>query len=229
MKHIFENCNLKLKKIFLKSFLKGAFLSNNNNKTDTFCQININNNNTKIFYFENNSLKFEQNFKFGNDIILKDISKITSLKKEFIKNFLVKTELKQNFTNEDLIEEEFFEGCTFRKIKKKLIYEIAFARIKEISNLILFNNVNINYYNKTLKFLFLEISSNYQLKGLREIYKTIFSQNGSLNFEFLEDFSSDKMLITANQIVHFGWKKEAIPVTHSKKSIIARLFDTLFN
>ena len=229
MKHIFENCNLKLKKIFLKSFLKGAFLSNHNSKTDTFCQININNSNTKIFYFENNSLKFEQNFKFGNDIILKDISKITSLKIEFIKKFLVKTELKQNFTNEDLIEEEFFEGCTFRKIKKKLIYEIAFARIKEISNLILFNNVNIDYYNKTLKFLFLEISSNYQLKGLREIYKTIFSQNGSLNLEFLEDFSSDKMLITANQIVHFGWKKEAIPVTHFKKSIIARLFDTLFS
>ena len=101
--------------------------------------------------------------------------------------------------------------------------------IKEISNLILFNNVNIDYYNKTLKFLFLEISSNYQLKGLREIYKTIFSQNGSLNLEFLEDFSSDKMLITANQIVHFGWKKEAIPVTHFKKSIIARLFDTLFS
>ena len=229
LKYIFENCNLKLKKIFLKSFLKGAFLSNHNNKTDTFCQININNNNTKIFYFENNSLKFEQNFKFGNDIILKDISKITSLKIEFIKKFLVKTELKQNFTNEDLIEEEFFEGYTFRKIKKKLIYEIAFARIKEISDLILFNNVNINYYNKTLKFLFLEISSKYHLKGLREIYNTIFSQNGSINLEFLEDFSSDKMLITANLIVLFGWKKEAIPVTHFKKSIIARLFDTLFS
>ena len=52
LKHIFENCNLKLKKIFLKSFLKGAFLSNHNSKTDTFCQININNSNTKIFYFE---------------------------------------------------------------------------------------------------------------------------------------------------------------------------------
>ena len=87
LKYIFENCNLKIKKIFLKSFLKGAFLSNKNNSTDTFYQININNTNTKIFYFENNSLKFEQDFKFGNDIIIKDISKITSLKAETIKNF----------------------------------------------------------------------------------------------------------------------------------------------
>ena len=38
----------------------------------------INENNSKIFYFENNSLKFEQDFKFGSDIIIKDISKITS-------------------------------------------------------------------------------------------------------------------------------------------------------
>ena len=89
LKHIFDSCNLKVKKLFLKSFLKGAYLSNYNNKADTFCQININNANSKILYFENNALKFEQDFKFGSDIIIKDISKITSLKTEFIKNYIV--------------------------------------------------------------------------------------------------------------------------------------------
>ena len=43
--------------------------------------------NSKIFYFENNSLKYEQNFEFGSNIILKDISKITSLKIDIIKYF----------------------------------------------------------------------------------------------------------------------------------------------
>ena len=228
LKYIFDNCNLKIKKIFLKSFLKGAFLSNNNNSTDTFYQININNTNSKIFYFENNSLKFEQDFKFGNDIIIKDISKITSLKTETIKKFLNKTELKQNLADDELIEKEFFENDTFRKIKKKLIYEIALARIKEISDIILFKNVNINYYNKSLEFLFLEINSNNQFNAFTEIYKLIFSTYGSLNLKFLEDFSSDNLLFTANQIVHFGWKKEAIPVARSKKSLIAKLFDALF-
>ena len=33
----------------------------------------MNKNSSKIFYFENNSLKFEQNFNFGINIILKDI------------------------------------------------------------------------------------------------------------------------------------------------------------
>ena len=35
-----------------------------------FIKFKINNNKSKIFYFENNSLKFEQNFKFGFDVIL---------------------------------------------------------------------------------------------------------------------------------------------------------------
>ena len=34
--------------------------------------------NSQIFYFENDSLKFEQNFNFGSDLIINDISKITS-------------------------------------------------------------------------------------------------------------------------------------------------------
>ena len=46
---------------------------------DSFFFININDKNSKIFYFENNSLKFEQNFPFGFDIVIKDVSKITSL------------------------------------------------------------------------------------------------------------------------------------------------------
>ena len=48
---------------------------------DTFFQIKINENKSQIFYFENDALKFEQNFDFGSDLILRDISKVTSLKK----------------------------------------------------------------------------------------------------------------------------------------------------
>jgi len=68
LNNIFDKCNLKIKKILLKSFVKGAYLSNNNLDTETFFQVEINPNTSKIFYFENNSLKFEQNFNFGFDI-----------------------------------------------------------------------------------------------------------------------------------------------------------------
>ena len=88
LKNIFEKCNLKVKKVLNKSFIKGAFLNDIKNQDETFFEININTNNSKIFYFENNSLKFEQDFRFGTDIIIKDISKITLLKNEIIRKIL---------------------------------------------------------------------------------------------------------------------------------------------
>ena len=75
LNYIFNKCNLKLKKILIKSFIKGTRLSDNYKEIDTFFYIQIKDNNSKIFYFENDSLKSEQNFSFGTDIIIKDVSK----------------------------------------------------------------------------------------------------------------------------------------------------------
>ena len=36
-------------------------------------------------------------------------------------------------------------------------------------------------------------------------------------------------IINANEIVQFGWKKEAVPIISEKKSILARLFNFLFD
>ena len=68
-------------------------MSEKNKNIDTFFLIKFNKNNSKIFYFENNSLKFEEKFNFGIDIILRDISKITSLDKDVVKTILYKAEL----------------------------------------------------------------------------------------------------------------------------------------
>ena len=46
--------------------------------------------------------------------------------------------------------------------------------------------------------------------------------------EFLENVSNENILNTANRLVHYGWKKEAIPVTQFEKSLIARFFDAIF-
>ena len=44
----------------------------------------------------------------------------------------------------------------------------------------------------------------------------------------IENYPNEKMLNTVNKIVHFGWKKEAIPITQTKKTLIARFFDAMF-
>ena len=50
----------------------------------------------------------------------------------------------------------FLKIAIIEKLRKKFIYEIALARIKEISEIIIFNNVNFKYYNKFANTIFLE-------------------------------------------------------------------------
>ena len=228
LKNILDKCNLKIKKIILKSFIKGAYLINNNQNTESFFQIQIGNDNSKIVYFENSSLKFEQDFNFGLNIIIKDISKITSLKVNTVKEIMKKTKFENNFLEDEIVEKHLFIEDNFRKIKKKLIFEIAFARIQEISQIMLEKNINIGHYKKYSNKLFLEITSELQTESLINIFKSCFSEDSKIEVKILNSFTSGDMLKTANEIVHFGWKKEAIPITQSKKSLIVRFFDTIF-
>jgi len=228
LKNILDKCNLKIKKIILKSFIKGAYLINNNQNTETFFQIQIGNDNSKIVYFENSSLKFEQDFNFGLNIIIKDISKITSLKVNTVKEIMKKTKFENNFLEDEIVEKNLFIEDNFRKIKKKLIFEIAFARIQEISQIMLEKNINIGHYKKYSNKLFLEITSELQTESLINIFKSCFSDDSEIEVKILNSFTSGDMLKTANEIVHYGWKKEAIPITQSKKSLIVRFFDTIF-
>ena len=225
-KNIFDKSNLKIKKILIKSFINGVNTINNN-KSDTFFHISINENDTKIFYFENESLKFEQNFKFGINIIIKDISKITLLNIDNLKIVLDKIKSFHDISEDELVEQNFFKDNTYKKIKKKLIYDIALARIQEISEIILFENINFEHYKKFSNNIYLEIDHKLQSKCLNEIYKTVFSMNEKYNTKFI-NFSSENMISTAHKLVHYGWKKEAIPISVAKKSFIAGLFDRIF-
>ncbi len=228
LNNIFERCNLKIKKILVKSFIKGAYISNNYKNTESFFYIKISDNNSKIFYFENNSLKSEETFKFGIDIIMRDISKITTLKIETVKKILGQIKFEKNITENEFIDQEFLDEERNKKVKKKLIYDIILARLEEIAELIIFNNINFNYYNKNSRVIFLEIDNALKVNGIKDIFEKVFSYNETFEFRVIDDLPNDKMISTINQLVHFGWKKEAIPISKSRKSIVSRIFDKIF-
>ncbi len=228
LKNLFDKCNLKLKKILIKSFVKGANISENYKNNETFFHIKISQDYSKIFFFENNSLKSEENFNFGTNIIIKDISKITSLNLETVKTILGNIQSNKDILQDELIEEKYFHNDVFRKIKKRLIYEIASARIEEIFNIILIKNINLRYYNKYSNNVFLEFDNRTDLECLNDIYKNILLTNGGLNLNLMKNLSDQSILNSVNKIVHFGWKKEAIPVSAYKKSIIVDLFSKIF-
>ena len=225
---IFNKCNLKIKNIFLKGFVESTLLSNNYEDINTFFQIIINENQSQILYFENDALKFQQDFNFGLNLIISDISKVTSLKINIIKKILIQTIFSSNISNDEFIEKKVFENENYIKIKKKLLFEIAEARIQEFFELLISKNINFKSYNKNKKIIFLKINDELHFKCFKDLYHLVFSNN-NFTVKFIENFTNKDLINNVNKLIHFGWKKEAIPVTNVKKSIIARLFDLLFN
>ena len=225
--NIFKRCNIKIHKILSKSFLEGTVIINDNLDLETFFKIKINKNNSQIFFFEKSSLKQLQNFHFGSDLIIKDISKITSIEIEDVKNILNNLKLSNENSEKQFLEREFFKNKNFRKIKKKLIIDIAKARINEIAQIILFKNINFKNILKNKIKIFLDISCIDDLFSLKEIFDHEFSNGQSLELEFFKNSSYETFITNTNRIVQFGWVKEAVPVIQEKKSIISRLFNLL--
>ena len=104
----------------MKSFVEGVYLSNKNLNLNTFFQVSINHKQSKLFYFENDALKFEQNFNFGSDLVISDISKVIGLSKENVKKIIATCNFSSQILDNELVEEEFFKSSNFRKIKKKI-------------------------------------------------------------------------------------------------------------
>ena len=229
MYNIFNSCNLKIKKILLKSFAEGALLSDKNLNIDTFFKIKINEGSSQIFYFQNDSLKFEQKFNFGSDLIMKDISKVTSLNLDIVNKILNENKFNKDISNNELLEKELFDNITYRKIKKKLIFDIAEARIKELSEIMITKNINFLTYQKKDCVIFLTIANKNCLNCFEKTFFHHFSNNDYFRIKYLEDITTEQLMRNVNELIHFGWKKEAIPVIQTKKSILARFFDVLFN
>ena len=118
IQNIFEECNLKIRKIISKNFIEGISLININQNIETFFTLKMSQENSQIFFFENSSLKFIQNFNFGTEIIVNDISKVIALEKKIIKNFLKNCDFSNKFSEEDFLEKDYFIKNNFRKIKK---------------------------------------------------------------------------------------------------------------
>ena len=229
IKQIFNKINLNVKKIFLKNFSEGVQLINKEKNTETFFKIKLSKDESHISFFENAAFRYSENFNFGTDIIFKDIVKVCSIDKEIIKNFLSdKFSKNKDFDDNEFLEEKYFTKQNYRKIRKKLIVDIASARIDEIANIIFSSNTNIRTFKLENVKIYLIIKDNLIIDNFKDYFKLYFSNKNKYVSHIIDDFDINELIInTANLITH-GWKKEAIPVTQIKNSLITKIFKTLF-
>ena len=152
LQNVFDECNLKIKKIISKNFVLGTKIINDNKELENFLMIEINEGSIDLNFFENSAIRFCQKFNFGTNLIINDISKVIAMNSQTVKNILLKSNFSMDNDKSNFIEEEFFEKQNFRKIRKKLICEIASARIQEIAEIIIYKNINIkSFWVRTLK------------------------------------------------------------------------------
>ena len=144
LKSIFSQCNLKVNKIISKSFVEGANLINNKN-LEHFVKIKLNKDDAQLIFFENSSLKFFQDFNFGTNTIISDISKVTGIEKKIVEKILDENDLNNKANKDQFIDRNYFKNKNFRKISKRLFIDIANARISEIAEIVFLKNINMNF------------------------------------------------------------------------------------
>ena len=229
LKNIFDKLNLRIKKIISKSFLEGVKIINEKPDTETFFKIDMGENTINISFFENSALKFSQKFNFGTNLILNDISKVIALDIKTVKNILKNSNLSEENTENDFIEKNFFENLNFRKIKKKLVYDVARARIQELAEIIILENINLKSCLKKNLLIYICVNDSFSFNCLQKVYQFEFSKKNEFKVNSIKSLSVEEIYQSANNLVQYGWKKEAVPIIQEKKSFIARFFDLIFN
>ncbi len=224
VKKIFEKISLNIEKILLKSFSEGTQLINQNKNNQNFFKITINQDFSELFFFSGASFKYIEKFNFGTNIILKDIEKICSININLIKKFLGDNfETKKEINENDLLEKKYFSEDKFRKIRKKLIYDIISARVEEIADIILTKNINLHNFKNDSYRVFVTLTESIFDKDF-EFY---FSKN-KIKLEYIKKFDIESSISNIANLSLYGWRKEAIPVTQSKSSLVTRIFNYLF-
>ena len=228
LNNIFNKCNLRLKKIISKKFIEGTHLINEDSNLDCFFKVEINRLDSKIIFFENSALKFYQDFRFGSDIIINDISKITKLELDVVREVLKDTNFLSEHPDKSFLKEDFFSKQNFRKIKKKLILDVAKSRIEEIAEIIILKNINVQNFLSKNCIAFIQIDDEVVSKMFRDNFKSVFSRNDKLVSKIFNKIGYEKIYENTLRLVQFGWKREAVPVVQEKKSLLARLFGIIF-
>ena len=230
LKLTFHNCGINIDRIILKPFAEGInfLLKNQNNKN--FTSISFEGDRINVSLFKNKSYVFTQDFDFGIDLIIRDISKLCSLKISEVQFLLKEINLKSTLENEkeSCLNSKFFSSSPYRKIKHHLILDIITARLDELIEICYEKNINLNYFKKNNNTLYISIEKFEYFENIYFALQKNLSINSDLVFGKNADDSSLSSLNGAAELIGKGWEKEAIPVIQSKKSLISKFFSELF-
>ena len=66
------------------------------------------------------------------------------------------------------------------------------------------------------------------LNNFSNSFRFFFSKHSNIDTNLISDLQTEESIINAANLSAYGWKKEAIPIIHTKNSIITRIFNSIF-
>ena len=130
--------------------------------------------------------------------------------------------------NDKLLDKKYFINENYRKIRVKLLEDVAHARVEEILDIIFKLNINLKYLKKDCNDIYVLIGDNKIKTNFEEIFRTYFIKSRGIKVNFIDNFDTELLISSAVNLLTFGWKKEAIPITQTKNSLITRIFKSIF-
>ena len=230
-KLIFNNCRINIDRIILKPFVEGINFLQKNKNNKNFTVINFEDKKISISLFRNNSYVLNQEFNFGIELIVKDISKLCSLKIEEVEVLLKEINLTSTVEveSESCLDRKFFLNSPYRKIKHQLILDIITARLDELIEICYEKNINLNYFRKNNNAIYVTIENIQYFKNIEQALQ----KNKLINPEWIYNKNTpENSLFSLNgaaELIGKGWAKEAIPVAQTKKTLFSSFFSKLFS
>ena len=196
LKLTFNDCGINLDRIILEPFVEGINFFQKNQSYKNFSIITLENKRINISLFKNKSYVFTQDFDFGIDLIVKDISKLCSLKIEEVDSFLKEVDLKSVLDNdkESYVEKYFFSISPYRKIKHQLILDIITSRLDELIEICYQKNPNLSYFRRSNSVICINIE---HLEFFKNIHFAL-QKNKLVNLKFI--FSKNSTLTAEGEI-----------------------------
>ena len=227
---LLNSCNLRAEKIIFKHFTQGIEKIKQIKNNKSFLLISIKKNCSSIIKFNNSSFTYAEEFSFGSDIIMKDVSKLCKLDLEIVEKIFNENSFDKIDISENIcLDKKYFLKEIFRKISFSHLKNIVDARIQEIMSLVYMQNVNLKYFKQKNKNIYIIFEDNNFYNNFQLIFKKNFMQMDQITF--FKPTKEDQLgsCMSTADLIGKGWHKEAISVISTKKSFISKIFTSLFS
>ena len=218
-----------IERVIDSNFLFNMNILNLNSSTNFFC-VEIGKEKSHITLFYNGSFCFLENFDFGTNLIKKDISKLCSLELNDIDRIISEINFEKDF-NEELLDKKYFTNKNYRKISISHVKEIILARLNELLEIIFVKNINIENLKKNVENCYIFIEDQSVCINLRKNFIDFLNKQEKMKKFLIEQLTQNDDHLRCNlaaKLISEGWPNEVLPLIQPKKSIISRVFASLF-